>query len=574
MLNNISFKIKLLLIFIIPLVSFAITSVFLLNKNSSDIKQLQQTLYETSYMAQNYVLNADRDMYQALADYQALQIYMSADQAKREELLNDFKENVEQVEERVGKAQALLIEEEADIAEITGQSITQLLERMSDNFTRWAEQAESNIASGSFAEADFHEQFDTARSDINVFGEMLEEYVAVEMEQMNADNRATAIVTYSLLIVIGVVIAAVGILLVYSMSRSVTLVLNRTRQVAQGNLILVKQERYGKDELGQILHAVDDMIANMRELIGNISNSTNTVAAATMQLTTSADQSYTSTTDIAAHINEVNGQVEVQATVSSEVSIVMEEMAIGIQKIAESTTSITELALKSNGEAEQGTLLMEQLKQQMHSMLSSIGLLNERIDGLQHKSAQIGEITENISTIANQTSILSLNASIEAARAGESGRGFAVVAEEIRKLAANSLTAAEHIAQLIEETRSEIHEATQHMSSTVEQGERSDLLVGNAANGFQEIAIVIRDVSEQLHDSSAITEQMSASSEEVSASMSQASSSAKEVSNKANSVAEATEAQLGLVQDINQAANSLQAIVGQLNKAVNQFKLQ
>src|SRR5690606_25304738 len=133
--------------------------------------------------------------------------------------------------------------------------------------------------------AGFHEQFATARRDIDVFGEMLEEYVDEEMKQMNADNRATVIATYSLLIVIGVVIAAVGILLVYSMSRSVTLVLDRTRQVAQGNLIHIKQTKYGKDELGQILQAVDEMIAKMRELISNISQSTNTVAAATAQLT-------------------------------------------------------------------------------------------------------------------------------------------------------------------------------------------------------------------------------------------------------------------------------------------------
>lgn len=574
MLNNISFKIKLLLIFLIPLASFAVTSVYLLNKNSADIKQLQQTLYETSYKAQSYVLNADRDMYQALTAYQALHINNAGAQADGKALHDEFNENVAQVEERVSKAQALLVEEEASITEITGQSITELLERMSANFSQWAEQAESNINGGTFADESLHQQFTTARSDINVFGEMLEEYVAAEMELMNADNRATALATYSFLIGIGVIIAAAGIFLVYSMNKSVSLVLNKTRQVAQGNLQLAGQERYGKDELGQILQSVDEMIARMRELVGNISASTNTVAVATTQLTTSADESYASTTDVAAHIKEVNVQVDVQATVSGEVSIAMEEMAIGIQKIAESTTSITELAVKSNGEAEQGTVLMEQLKQQMQEMLSSIQLLSQRINGLHHKSSQIGAITENISTIANQTSILSLNASIEAARAGEFGRGFAVVAEEIRKLAASSLAAATNIAELISETRSEIAQVTQYMGSTVEQGEKSGELVEHAAHGFQEIAQVIRSVSEQLHDSSAITEQMSASSEEVSASMFHASSSAKQVASKANSVARATDEQLEQVQHINEAASSLQAIVGQLNQAVNQFRLQ
>jgi len=572
MLNNISFRVKLLLVFLIPLASFAIISVYLLNQNSSDVKHLQAALYDTSYQAQSYVLNADRDMYQAMNAYQSLQIgAANGDDAKV--LRKEFYNNVAQVEERVISAQSLLIEEEAEIAELTGHSITELLDEMSNNFNQWAEQAGNNIENNSYKDEGLHEQFNTARADINSFGEMIEQYVAAVIDQMNAENKTTAILTYSIIIAITLIIGGFGFILLRSMNKSVRAVLNKTRSVAQGNLLLGTQQSYGKDELGQILQSVDDMITKMRELIGNISAGTSSVAAATTQLRSSADESYQSTNNVAAHIQEVNAQVEIQATVSNEVSTAMEEMAIGIHRIAESTTSITESAQRSNVEAEHGAELMEQLKEQMQEMLGSIQMLNERINKLQIKSGQIGAITENISTIASQTSILSLNASIEAARAGEFGRGFAVVAEEIRKLAANSLNAASNIAELIDETRNEIEHATIVMNSTVEQGERSGEIVENASKGFNEIVHVIRDISEQLHDTSSITEQMSASSEEVSASMSHTSTSAKEVADKASAVALSTKEQLEQVQQINNAASSLQSIVGQLNQAVNQFRL-
>src|SRR5690606_13971018 len=101
---------------------------------------------------------------------------------------------------------------------------------------------------------------------INMFGEMLEEYVAAVIEQMNADNKTTAAITYSTIIGITIIISAFGFILLRSMNNSVRLVLNKTRAVAQGNLLQDKLTSYGKDELGQILQSVDEMIAKMREL--------------------------------------------------------------------------------------------------------------------------------------------------------------------------------------------------------------------------------------------------------------------------------------------------------------------
>jgi len=565
-----NFKVKLLLIFMIPLLSFAGASIYFLNQNVSNTKHLQMVLYEKSYIAQSNVLNADRDMYQAMTSYQSMQLQTEADQ---QALIEDFNENVNQVHERLQGALDTIKDQSELISDSNGRTIVKLLEEMNVNFNGWVTAAEANIANGQWNDYTLHDKFQLARADIDLFGDLLEQYASEQMQLITEENRNTAIITYIAIAIQGILILTAGLLLIRNMNRTVKQVMDKMLHVEEGNLQLSSNTKYGRDELGQILRSIDQMIVKMRSLIGSISSSTALVSAASTQLTASADITYQSALKVSDHINEVNGQVEVQSTVSNEVSKAMEEMTVGIQKIAESTTSISEITMRSNDEAELGAIRLQQLSDQMNGMMDSIEVLNQHISILNQKSTHIGEITGNITAIANQTSILSLNASIEASRAGEFGRGFAVVAEEIRKLAANSIESAQHINELISETRQEIDAVSESMNRTVSQVETGSAYMETAVKGFGEILTATKKVNEQMTDASAVTEQMSAGSEEVSASMTHAAVSAQEVANKSDLVAKATEEQLTHVKDIHSAASSLQHIVQQLNESVTQFKL-
>lgn len=565
-----NFKVKLLLVFMVPLLSFATASIYFLNQNVSNTKHLQKVLYEKSYVAQSFVLNADRDMYQAMTSYQSMQLQRGADQ---QALVEDFHENVTQVHERLQGALETLSDQSELIVDSQGRTIVQLLEEMKLNFESWVKTAESNIANGAWDDRLLHDKFHLARADIDLFGDLLEQYASEQMLIISKENKDTATFTYIMIAIQGIMILTAGLLLIRNMSRTVKQVMEKMLHIENGNLQLASNAKYGKDELGQILRSIDQMVVKMRGLIGSISSSTVLVADASSQLTTSADVTYQSAIKVTEHINEVNGQVEIQSTVSSEVSKAMEEMTVGIQKIAESTTSISEITLQSNEEAELGALRLQQLSDQMNDMVDSIQTLHHHISMLKQKSIHIGEITENITAIANQTSILSLNASIEASRAGEYGRGFAVVAGEIRKLAANSIESAQNINELITETRQEIDAASDSMNQTVSQVETGNAYMEAAVQGFGNILSATKKVNEQMTDASAVTQQMSAGSEEVSASMNYASVSAQEVANKSNLVAKATGEQLAHVKDIQGAVNSLQHIVQQLNESVSQFKL-
>ena len=101
-----------------------------------------------------------------------------------------------------------------------------------------------------------------------------------------------------------------------------------------------------------------------------------------------------------------------------------------------------------------------QLKESTNSTTQITESIIETIENLAEKSKSIATIIEAINEIAEQTTLLSLNASIEAARAGEAGKGFAVVAQEIRKLADESIRSAEEIAQIVQEIEGNTKEAT------------------------------------------------------------------------------------------------------------------
>ncbi|WP_256762058.1 methyl-accepting chemotaxis protein [Cohnella sp. WQ 127256] len=577
MLNNISIRTKLLVLLLVPLILFAITGVYLLQLNSSNINKLNAVLYETSNQASSLILNADRDMYQAFSSYQRTQMD-NVSSTDKEAAITDFNDNVKQSNERIDKALSIVTDKQLTglTHETSHKSIATIIQDVDRLFNVWAQKAADQMVKDSSSpelESALRLEFEEARGNINEFGEILEVYATDEVTLLNKNTDSTNTMTYTILIIEWIILISFGAFLIRKVSLTVALVQSKTKQVSVGDLKYTPQAKYDKDELGQILFSVDSMIGKMRELIGSIADNSQQVAAASSELSYSAQESSTAASHIAENIQEVTSLVEVQANISDEASKAMDEMSVGVQKIAESTNTISEHSQQTNEQADQGAEMLQNLKLQMEQMMGTLRKLDRSVAILNDKSEKIGEITENITNFANQTGILSLNASIEAARAGEHGKGFAVVAQEIRKLATNSLESAQGINELIGDTRNEIDQASEFMRTTVAQFEQGTEIMVDVANGFDSIVESIKQVSSQIHDTSAVTEQMSASSEEVSASMEQSSSSARDIAGKAQNVAAATEEQLALVENISHASDQLQSIVRSLDESVRFFKL-
>jgi len=193
-----------------------------------------------------------------------------------------------------------------------------------------------------------------------------------------------------------------------------------------------------------------------------------------------------------------------------------------------------------------------EVSQAIQTLASSVQVLGQR-------SEEIGKIVDVITSIADQTNLLSLNAAIEAARAGESGRGFSVVAEEVRKLAEGSGKAAEQIGELIKEVQTETAKAVKYMEIGTKEVSLGTEVVGRTGEVLRDIneavsrTAVLADeiatamgeqrdrtaaVDRAMHDIAAVVEQNAASAEETAAAAEEQTACMEEVSSSAQDLAD------------------------------------
>ncbi|WP_442857403.1 methyl-accepting chemotaxis protein [Bacillus sp. FJAT-42315] len=258
---------------------------------------------------------------------------------------------------------------------------------------------------------------------------------------------------------------------------------------------------------------------------------------------------------------------------SEETARAMEEISLGVQRVAESSADVSEMSVQATKEAQQGREMLENVISQMNSIRASVQDGVSEIKNLNEHSAEIGQIISVITQISEQTNLLALNAAIEAARAGEHGKGFAVVAEEVRKLAEESKQSSDQIASLI----TTMQQATTRSASVIEKSEtevESGIqLTVEAGEAFMHILHSVEQVAAQIQEVSATAEEMSASSEEVTASVGEMADISREAANATSEVVRLSEQQLQSSKDNTKAIEQLSKLALELQQSVHRFKM-
>lgn len=570
-----SLRWKLALLAVLPLFFYAVSVLYVLDQQRDTFNLMTEEIYEKANQVESLILNADRDMYQAYVAY----LKIESGKLEQEALIaaqTEMTENRDQTIERVTTAKALM--EEAGLLHlnygVSGKSVGEIFESFDVEFNNWFKEAYAATEDGKFELSELIEKdFQSSRNGIDEVGESMNVHAGNTIANITKELDSSQLTTFVSFIITATLLIAYTIGMVRLIMTTIRKVVRKTTLVGEGDLTVPPDNKYMKDELGQISRSIDDMIASMNNLIAGIVNNTKKVGESSAQLAGAASESASASEHVAHHIQEVATSSESQARGAEETSRAMEEMAIGIGRIAENTSEIADQSIITTGQADQGQEALHRLEGQMEEIKSVITKLSSTIGTLENRSQQIGAIAENITAFSNQTNILSLNASIEAARAGEHGRGFAVVAGEIRNLAASSLQSAEHINDLVALTRNEISGASNYMRETMQQVEYGGERMKEASLNLDLIASSISRMTQQIQENSAITQQMSASSEEVSASVEQSATSAAVNLEKTESVAAATEEQLALMESISNSSKELDTIVRELHSAVAHFKV-
>ena len=273
----------------------------------------------------------------------------------------------------------------------------------------------------------------------------------------------------------------------------------------------------GKDELSQLLQALESMRSQLHGTVGNVRRSAESVASASAQ--------------IAQGNNDLSARTESQASALEQTAASMEELSSTVKQNADNSRQANQLAMSASTVAIQGGAVVTQVV--------------ETMKGINESSSRISDIIQVIDGIAFQTNILALNAAVEAARAGEQGRGFAVVASEVRSLAGRSAEAAKEIKNLI--------------NASVERVAQGSTLVDQAGTTMTEVVSSIRRVTD-------IMGEISAASSEQAAGVAQ-------VGEAVTQMDQATQQNAALVEEMAAAAGSLQNQAQDLVQSVAVFKL-
>lgn len=388
-------------------------------------------------------------------------------------------------------------------------------------------------------------------------------------------NAVTKDMLISNLIVIAItmtVVVFISIFLSNRITRPITQLVDATEKIRKGDLN-VKITNTGNDEIGMLAQNFAAMIAGLRELLGQVSNSAQVVSAASQQLTAGAEQSAATAEQVTIAIDGIAESAEKQVYSANETTTLVTQIVADIEQIVSESGIVASVSEGTADLAAKGGTTVEEAVSQMSHIETSVASSAQVVAKLSDRSIEIGQIIDTISGIANQTNLLALNAAIEAARAGEQGRGFAVVADEVRKLAEQSENAAKQIAHLIGEIQSDTEKAVVAMNKGNEDVKKGTAIVSEAGQMFKEIITVTNNVSEQMRGISASIEHMATNSLKIEAAVKDIDSMSRSNANQTLQVSAATQEQVASVEEIKKASQSLVETANELQNSVNKFSL-
>jgi len=327
------------------------------------------------------------------------------------------------------------------------------------------------------------------------------------------------------------------------------------------------------DELGDMAEAMVKMKYALRDIVNQVRNSADSVAASSEELTSTVEEQLR-TSEMIAHTAGDIAQGSVQNTNNiTGISAVIEEVTAGAEEMNASAGLIRNTTDKAVGDANSGLELIGKVVAQNTVVEKSMQEITVAAESLVKGSTEIQDIITVIGTIAGQTNLLALNAAIEAARAGEAGRGFAVVAEEVRKLAEQSAEATQHIGAIIRKMTQDIDTSVNSVVKANTEVEAGKVVIAETEKGFKNIADRLGQVQAGIVQIAQAVEETAKGMQSVVSSVQNISAVAEETAASTQTLAAGAEEQNASLNEVNSNSEALAKMATELNANILKFKI-
>lgn len=379
----------------------------------------------------------------------------------------------------------------------------------------------------------------------------------------------------TVIIVIIAIIIAIGTAVIISqgIDKTIKEIILRLKDAAKGDLtVQFKSKR--KDEFQILIEEIQSTFTNMKKLIRNVTGLSTEVSYSSENVTKTSELFLKSSKDISAAMNEIEQGITQQAKDAEECLLQMDNLSQKIALVSDNTREIGQIADRTRLSIKEGTIVTEDLNNQTQSTIEITTDIINNIEKLDAKSLTISKIVNVINEIANQTNLLSLNASIEAARAGEYGRGFAVVASEIRKLAEQSQGSVNDINKIIDSILNDTKSAAETARKAGEVLKLQGAAVKNTTDSYQNIndsveklMVFLNFISQNVGNIEEARVSTLGAIENISAVL-------EEIAASSNTVNQNSNEQLSAVSSLNKEAEKLNQNSDILVQEVNKFKVE
>lgn len=388
-----------------------------------------------------------------------------------------------------------------------------------------------------------------------------------------SDDTSSILTTNLAIAIISIIMSMI---VIYIVSKRITKPIEKLRdsmEIIKSGDFTKKVNIKSKDEIGDLADGFNIMVDNLSNLVRRIKKVSNNVSSSSESLASTSEETSASADEVSRTVEEIAHGASEQAADAENTAKTTYSLDGKIKRLVDNSDEMFEFAKTVMKENSDGTKAIKELEEKTKLNNDATNKIEEAILGLDDKSKNINNIVETISSIAEQTSLLSLNASIEAARAGEAGKGFAVVADEIRKLADSSNEATEEIKNIILSIQNDSNNTVNIMGEVKQRSGEQSKSVADMTETFTSISGSIEKITEKIEYITKFVNDVNKDKDSIVESIENISSVSEETAAASQEVSASMEEQSSAVEQVASAAEDLRNLAKELDEEINRFKV-